>query len=332
VHKTNNFDGLRLFGAMLVLVSHQFALSGRHEPHVVGPVSYGALGVLIFFSISGFLVAQSWNSDPDPKRFAMRRMLRIWPALFATVILTTLAALIVTGTVARPLYLLNILLVSVDGPFFPGNPYHLMNGSLWTIPLEVLCYVFLALAGRLRSGSTALLALGCFVGPAYLLIMGPAIDRDTIPAGLRLLPYFAAFFFAGAAQAFHRPGPRVVLAGCFLGGLAFAVGRDTLGLLMVVPLLAIFVGTRSWPILNRAGRFGDLSYGVYLWAWPFQQVGVAVLRHDAPFLVGLAVTIACVLPAAWLSWHFVEKPMLRLKPRRAAATADAAAPLGAVRH
>src|SRR4051794_16276411 len=64
MHHRNNFDGLRLIGALMVLVSHQFALSGRTEPHVVGQVSLGALGVLIFFSISGFLVGQSWHNDP----------------------------------------------------------------------------------------------------------------------------------------------------------------------------------------------------------------------------------------------------------------------------
>ena len=111
--KQNNFDGLRLIGAMMVLVSHQFALSGRVEPHVVGDVSWGAFGVLIFFSISGLLVGQSWLDDPDVGRFSQRRLLRIWPGLAAVVLVASAAALIVAGDFARVAYLANLLLFSV---------------------------------------------------------------------------------------------------------------------------------------------------------------------------------------------------------------------------
>jgi len=55
----NNFDGVRLLGAVFVLLSHQFALSGRAEPLIIGQHSLGNLGGLMFFSISGFLVMQS---------------------------------------------------------------------------------------------------------------------------------------------------------------------------------------------------------------------------------------------------------------------------------
>ncbi|RYH66892.1 MAG: acyltransferase, partial [Alcaligenaceae bacterium] len=86
MHHENNFDGLRLLGAFLVLGSHQFALAGRQEPFAVAPYTFGTLGVLIFFSISGFLVASSWKSDPNIFRFAARRFLRIWPALAVVVV------------------------------------------------------------------------------------------------------------------------------------------------------------------------------------------------------------------------------------------------------
>ena len=100
----NNFDALRLIGAFLVLVSHQFALSGRWEPKAVGDHSFGNLGVLIFFSISGYLVTSSWLNDPNILRFATRRTLRMAPALCVSMPLTwaVIAALGLTGFPDNP--------------------------------------------------------------------------------------------------------------------------------------------------------------------------------------------------------------------------------------
>jgi len=79
-HQNDNFDALRLLGALSVLVSHQFALTGRPEPALLG-IRLGTIGVLIFFAISGFLVTASWSRDPHAPRFLARRALRVWPAL-----------------------------------------------------------------------------------------------------------------------------------------------------------------------------------------------------------------------------------------------------------
>jgi peptidoglycan/LPS O-acetylase OafA/YrhL len=318
MHHRNNFDGMRLVGALMVLLSHQFALSGRAEPHVVGKVSFGALGVLIFFSISGYLVALSWNNDPDVRRFALRRLLRIWPGLAAVVLITAAVAFAATGHVAKPAYLANLLLVYIDGAFFPGNSFHLMNGSLWTVQLEVLCYVALGGLGFV-SGSRLpklLPVLACVAAPAYFLVMGPALDSGSVRPGFPLLPYFSAFFFAGAAQTRVRLSGPMVMALCVAGVIALVSGRNSLGLLLTVPALVVFVGRKSWPGLNQAGYFGDLSYGVYLWAWPVQQLGVVWLTKNASYFTLLSFSLLGVFLLAWLSWHFIEKRALMLKPSR----------------
>lgn len=318
MHQRNNFDGMRLIGALMVLFSHQFALSGRAEPHVVGKVSFGALGVLIFFSISGYLVGQSWHNDPDVRRFALRRLLRIWPGLAAVVLITAAVAFAATGHIARPAYLANLLLVYVDGAFFPGNSHHQMNGSLWTVQLEVLCYVALAGLGLVSGPRLPKLlpVLACVVAPAYFLVMGPALDSGSVRPGFPLLPYFSAFFFAGAAQTRVRLGGPMVTALCVAGLIALVSGRNSLGLLLIVPALVVFVGRKSWPGLNQAGHFGDLSYGVYLWAWPVQQLGIVWLtRHESYFKL-LSFSLLGVFLLAWLSWHLIEKRALMLKPSR----------------
>ena len=88
-HPKNNIDFIRIIAALFVLYSHQHALMGLPEPSVLGAHSLGGFGVLVFFSISGFLVAQSWHADPSFYRFALKRMLRIWPAMAVAVLLAS---------------------------------------------------------------------------------------------------------------------------------------------------------------------------------------------------------------------------------------------------
>lgn len=145
----------------MVLASHQFALSGRPEP--LTPIgSWGGTGVLVFFAISGFLVAGSWVHDPHPARFAARRLLRIWPGLLIALVLVAwvlgplVSSLGVRAYYASPLtwgYFEQLGLWSFR-PLLPGvftgNPLpESANGSLWTIPIEVRCYLALLLLGVL---------------------------------------------------------------------------------------------------------------------------------------------------------------------------------------
>jgi peptidoglycan/LPS O-acetylase OafA/YrhL len=286
----NNFDALRLLGAFLVLISHQFALSGRPEPIFVGEHSFGNLGVLIFFSISGYLVTASWLKDPDIRRFAARRALRIVPALCVSIPLTlaVIAALGLTG--------------------FPGNPRHLANGSLWTIPYEVYCYALLLVAGVATRHPSIVLAVGIFV---YFVLSG-------LQSGESILACFGLFFAAGsllrAYPYLRKPLPTLsfLVTGCVL----VHIDQTKLGLALVVPVLTVAIGVRSWAGLRDIPGIGDLSYGIYIYAWPVQQIGVALMGRQMPYLALLSVTLPVTLALAAASWHLVEKKALRFKPGR----------------
>src|SRR5688500_9554072 len=136
----NNFDALRLAAALAVLVSHQFLFTGRPQPEVAPGVTLGILAGMVFFSISGYLVSASWRHDPCLGRFLIRRGLRIVPGLFAAWLL--MAAI----DVALP-----------DG--FTMNPVAEVNGSLWTIPFEVQCYLLFAAGAVLIRSPALMLAL-----------------------------------------------------------------------------------------------------------------------------------------------------------------------------
>ena len=86
--KSNNLNALRLIAAGLVLYGHSFVFLGLHEPRFLSSFLFGELGVFIFFIVSGFLVTQSWDRDPQLLRFFARRALRIFPGLIVCIFLS----------------------------------------------------------------------------------------------------------------------------------------------------------------------------------------------------------------------------------------------------
>lgn len=323
----NNFDALRLLGAVLVLASHQFALSGRDEPALLGQ-KLGTFGVLIFFVISGFLVAASWTSDPDVRRFAARRLLRVWPALVVCVLCCILFVVLVLvppeGRSAIPdivaFLLPNLVFVWHDAMFFQSNASPMINGTLWTIPIEVQCYVALALLGLLARARLRIALLGvaaaCLV--LGLLAIQPSEALDAHPFFQQHDALHLPLFFLAGAVIFATP----VLQGARAAALAVVVGAGCawagfpgIAWVVAVPPLVLLVGRASWPVARRATRWGDASYGMYLWGWPVQQTVVMVMGAKSPVALQFAATLVIVVSLALCSWHLVEKRCLRWKPR-----------------
>jgi len=292
VHETrgrhNNFDGLRLLGALLVLFSHQFALSGRWEPRFLGDHSFGNLGVLIFFSISGYLIAASWERDPSLKRFLAKRFLRMVPALAVAIPLA--AGLVFSLRLWK----------------FPENPLHALNGSLWTIPIEIYCYLILV--------GVALLTKHSAVVIATLAVIAHLIFDLRNNFTVNFIVYFGMFFAVGALLYRFKRLQNCAHFFVLVGVCIIAWSDDTaLALAVIVPPIVVFVGLRSWRPMNLACKYGDLSYGIYIYAWPVQQIGVAYMP-DAPYLLLFSVSLPVTMSLAWLSWHCIENRALKLKP------------------
>ena len=249
--RKNNFDVLRLAAATLVLISHSFVVVGANEPFV-GHWPLGTLGVEIFFAISGFLVAKSWFAQPRLGAFAVKRGLRIVPALAVIVLALALvlgpaltegslgtyfhssqtytypvdnvAATVSGGTVRH---------VALDLPgVFTSNPDHSVDKSLWTLPIEVRAYIALALVGALGllSGGLPLLAIGFFA----LSVMPDSITTTpVIGSGLDFLRggggeashLIAMFFFSALLYRYRtRVALRADLAAVAFVALVASVG------------------------------------------------------------------------------------------------------------
>jgi peptidoglycan/LPS O-acetylase OafA/YrhL len=331
-HSLNNFDAIRLLAAGMVLCSHEFALTGRVEPHPFGLVKLGTLGVLVFFSVSGYLVAQSWANDPHPLRFAARRMLRVWPGLAAvTCVAAWLVGPLVSTWSLRDYFLSQETwsyfsqLYFVVQPHLPGvfehSPFPVVNGSLWTIPIELRWYGVLLLAGicgllRQRVRYLLLVLVLCYAAYVFLLY-----DVQHNPRASFLGPDFGyeygAFFCYGAVLFHFRDAwqrhPWRLLAGLALLAAALeACQHGYASLFVLLPFAVIRAGEWSTPVLRRLGRYGDFSYGIYIYAFMVQKSLVQWLGPD--HLYGLMLLSgACSLACAAFSWHLVERPMLNLK-------------------
>jgi peptidoglycan/LPS O-acetylase OafA/YrhL len=333
------FDTLRLFAATLVLLSHAFSLTDSAEPVSRlsnGQTAAGPLGVAVFFVISGFLISASFERSHGISEFAGRRALRIMPGLICVVLLTAcvfgplLSALGVESYFRHPefhRYFLNIVFKSEDT--LPGtfvtNPHPEVNGSLWTLKYEVLCYCTIAMLLSLKlteSLNIRILMVVVLIGALAQQLH--ALDRiEHIENGLyrvlltnvgNMIVLFA-YFAIGAAIYLgrHRLPLNIGLA---IGLAAITLVGSALGVLnMLLPFaigyLVIVFGLMKLRFAARVTR-GDYSYGLYVWAFPVQQTIIQLLPDYAFWWVNIAFALPVTLVFAAVSWHCIERPALSL--------------------
>ena len=343
--RDNNFDALRLVAAASVIFSHSFLIAEgteKHEPLIVltGRQSIlGLAGVFVFFAISGFLVTESFESSGSPLRYLAKRALRIFPGLFAALLVSAFVIGPLVTTLPLDAYfgdpriygyvvgntLLNLSIHELPGTLFVNNPVGLeVNGSLWTLRYEFMMYLMVMLLGSLR-----LLRPGVLIG---LLALGLACLRWQALGFLGTWGWLLGFFAIGMVL-YRLRDTRI-----FDGRIALAA---LAGLVLSIPLrqfielfplfggyLAIYLALdRRLPILP-ATRFGDLSYGLYIYGWPVEALVMHASGGKASWWQLFLVSLPLAALAAFLSWRFVEEPMLRLKPgrpRRALSAPDAPA-------
>lgn len=330
--RRNSFDLARMVAAACVLVSHSFALTGNPEP-MIGSAKLGTVAVWVFFAMSGYLVAQSWDQHPRLSAFLAKRVLRIFPALIVVVVSSTVLLGLISDLpyleyVKDPTtgaYLNNIMLFNTSYTLpgvFTDNLYPVaVNGSLWTLAYEVTMYGALAALGvlgglrrhRLVVAWAVLLVLNA-------LMMVPSLAARVTWSVFYLDPHFllplALMFCSGALLQALGARARYPLAAWPLALIAFG-GFSTLWPTLT-PVAAGFLlgyGVLGFCHLHQFsgfGKFGDFSYGVYLYAFVIQQV-VGHATHTADPLVMIALALPLSIAAGALSWHLVEKPALLWK-------------------
>ncbi|GAC1360859.1 MAG: acyltransferase [Acidobacteriaceae bacterium] len=335
-HRNTRFDLLRILFALLVILSHAPELTdGNPSRELFHRLSrtdetFGGVAVYGFFLLSGFLIVQSWQADPHLLNFLRKRLLRIVPGYLVAVLVSVLVVGLLAP--ATPHFFRQLGLVHLKGiallsspatpPVLPGATYPLVNGALWTIGYEFRCYLLVALFGvcgllrRRYAWLAATLALAALaIHPVDATSSAGHILQTLFGEPSKIFHLAAAFFVGGCFHLFRERipfRPRLALLA------AFALLAGSLSTRTIQAALVLFGGYLLFYFahLPQASapsprRFPDISYGLYLYGWPAESLWIWFF-HTSPWLT-FVVSALIAATLGWLSWHFVERPMLKLK-------------------
>lgn len=327
--RDNALNFVRLLLAVGVVVSHAWPLGGFEPEPGLGGQTLGTWCVAGFFAISGHLIPGS-RQRLTLRTYAIRRALRIFPGLWVCLAVVAFGLAPVAARVAQVHYdirvaadfaLLNATASNLRagiGHELDGVPFpRAWDGPLWSLQYEVLCYLVVGLVVSRSSSRRASLATAVALG---------VLGTSSGGAPYSVLAYFSAGWVLGALRERVRVCWELAAASVVWVGVVVVAGAPlTLAALPVAYLVLAFGATS--PL--RWGSARDLSYGVYIYAFPAQQMLAlgGVQRAGTPVFV--AASLAVALPLAWLSWSLVEAPALRFAHGLTARRPAGGPPVGA---
>jgi peptidoglycan/LPS O-acetylase OafA/YrhL len=331
----HGFAWIRMIGAVLVIYGHSSPLVGTGELFPPEWPLQPDEGVLMgFFAMSGFQITESWVRDPHPGRFAAKRVLRLWPPMLTV----SLGMALIVGPLITKLsfgeyfsangtwgYIVNnagLLTLKHELPgVFVDNPWpNAVNGSLWTLPMELLAYVGLYALLLLGGGKhkyrwlMVVALVGLVAWDRYLeQLPGSESAGSFLSVPVEsLVAFLVAFAFGVVLNLYRIPlSPLAAVAG--IGVLVLMPNSITASFWMTfVVSYAVVVAGHFWPSrLTVPGVWVNGSYGVYVWGFPIQQM-LAMAGIGNQWLM-----LICAAPLAYclgtLSWKFVEEPTMKLR-------------------
>ncbi|RZL46162.1 MAG: acyltransferase [Pedobacter sp.] len=318
----NNYNLIRLFASLMVIFGHSFVLFnpfGAKEPieYFLKSDYTGSLAVIVFFFFSGIYITHSYINSQSNIRFIIMRIFRIWPAflmcLFLTVfifgpILSTNSNYLFEPETYRYLFkngtLLFVTIDKLPGVFINNYLPFIVNGSLWTLPIEVRCYGVLFIAGT----------LGCFKRPYILIILIIMIfifwDNhifNAIMLGLATSKLLLIFLFGSLSYIYkeqiildYRIAFLMIII-CIVSYLLL-YSETILYITLIYSLLTIGASN----ILKKIKIPGDYSYGIYIYGFLVQQI-FAFYFPSLSSYKSMFFTIPITILIGILSWHFIEK-------------------------
>ncbi len=335
--RDNNLNLIRAIAATLVLVSHAWPIAngvGTIEPlKLATGHTLGSISVFVFFAISGFLITMSFERSSSWVSFMVARVLRLLPGLVVSLLLVALIMGPLVTTLGLLAYytapetwtfiLRNTTLVflqfGLPGVFL-DNAYPEVEGSIWTLIYEVICYlgVFaLGMLGILRRGVLAAVVFAAYLA-LWLWSEHTGIDNTRL-AHLQML---SLPFVIGAGLYLLR---RFIVLSLPLAGLLWAlvwvvaqtplagVGYDLM-LMLALSYSVFWLGYIPGGPLRAYNRIGDYSYGIYIYAFPLQGLMIWWHGSQTPW-ENILWALPPTLILSVLSWHLIEGPAMGMKGR-----------------
>ena len=326
--RSNNLGLLKIIAAILVIFSHAYAVTGTSDDPLYrltgSQLSFGGLAVAVFFFASGFFIAKSLLKRRSGLEFWKGRLIRIYPAFITVILLTAFVLGPVLTTLPAGEYFRNtqtysylLYLLMIPRYYLPGvldnAPYPgVINGSLWTLILEMICYagIFIVFILHLLEREK-LKKLNLILIPAalILLIVQP-------PQIYSFHGYYRPLLIFITGAEFCVFADRIPLNWKYFAVTALAgivccmLRRFDLFMVFGFPYLLSCAVFSPMQLSNSLGSLGDYSYSLYLVGFPFQQT-VEYCFPGSGIWVNTFVSLAVSAVAAVLLYRYVEKPSVR---------------------
>lgn len=333
INKDNCFDIIRYYLSFVVVFAHYSVLTGANNFNWITSSGEAVQG---FFILSGFLVFYSFINKPNYKNYIIKRIKRIFPAYFFIVILCgfILGSIVTSAHLKEYFFSLhfikyliaNISFLNFIEPTLPGvftqNIIPAVNGSLWTMKVELLLYASVPITFYLLKRYNKLpVIIGIFAFSFAYIEVFNYLYNQTNSTIYSILKYQVGgqliYFYAGTAILLYFNYFQKYIKILFPIALILYIFKDhNLLFTYLKPLsfATLIIGTAyNFKYLNFLHKYDNVAYGIYLFHFPIIQLVVNYKIHEYNHNLGLFLVIITTILLSLFSWYIIEKPILKNK-------------------
>ncbi len=328
--RSSNINLLRFICAIAVIICHSYAITMGQDDFVSkytsGQCNLGGIAVAVFFFLSGLYVTKSLEKTESIIAFIKKRCIRIFPQLWIVVVTSIILGLFLTTNIlnylGNPLtymYLLNAILIPIHNlpGVFEHLPYSTVNGPLWTLPVEFVCYLGLAFIAYINykwvkaKHSTRIIIIGVVILFITFILLQIIMPDSMLFSAIRPM----LIFYEGALYYEYKKSIKLnAIIAIILLIILVLLGRTpffNIGLVLLFPYIIIGISL-GLPQIKSNSKLFMISYEMYLVGWPIQQIVMLNIRNMSPFencIYSLPIDI-CI---GWLLYLLTNSIIQKIK-------------------